>query len=147
VIMSQSKGNITFKDVQGDISGIAAAGETQTFTGSILGDISGIVANTINQLPVSPDPSHPGARELLSQLQGLIESEEALSEDDKALALEQVNVLAEAAQKPEEGALKRAAKTSMLVLKGLVAGLPDVTEFASAVRDLLTTLGGLLCWV
>ncbi len=45
----ESKGNITISGVQGDISGVAAAGENQSMTGSAVGDIQGQVTNQINQ--------------------------------------------------------------------------------------------------
>ena len=37
-----------------------------------LGDISGTIANTINQLPTSPDPGKPEIKELLTQLEEAI---------------------------------------------------------------------------
>jgi predicted RNase H-like nuclease (RuvC/YqgF family) len=59
-----------------------------------IGDISGIVTNTINQLPASPKSDQPGIKELLTELQTAIEAETDLSDDDKAEALEQVKTLA-----------------------------------------------------
>ena len=50
-VMSQEKGNIKIGDVQGNVSGIAAAGETQDITGAAIGSISGSVTNTIHQIP------------------------------------------------------------------------------------------------
>lgn len=65
-----------------------------------LGDISGTVANTINQLSDSAKPDEPGIKELLTELQTAIEAETDLSDDDKAEALEQVKTLAEVGKNP-----------------------------------------------
>ena len=146
-IMSQSKGNVNISGVQGNVSGVAAAGENQTITGSAIGAISGSVTNTINQLPASPDPDKPGIKELLAQLQAAIEAESELPDEDKAEALEQVKTLAEAGQKPEDNALQKAAKTAMKILKGTVSSLPDAAKLAEACAKLLPIISGLLLLV
>ena len=147
-IMSQSsKGNIRIGDVQGNVSGIAAAGEKQSMTGVALGAISDSVTNTINQLPSSPDPDSPSIKELLGQLQEAIESESELPDEDKAEALEQVKTLAEAGQKPENSTLKKAAKTSIKILKGTVASLPDAAQLTEACAKLLPAIATLLALV
>ncbi|WP_445175108.1 hypothetical protein [Microcoleus sp.] len=46
------------------------------------------------------------------------------SDEDKAEALEQVKALAEVGQNPQEGTMKKAGKTAMTMLKGILAGLP-----------------------
>ena len=102
-----------------------------------LGEISGTVANTINQLPASSKPEEPGIKELLEQLKTAIETESNLSDDDKKTALEQVKTLAEAGQKPQEGTKQKLAKTAMLALKGVVAGLPSAASLAESVNKLL----------
>ena len=146
-IMSQSKGNVNISGVQGNVSGVAAAGENQTMTGVAIGDISGSVTNTINQLPASPDPDSPGIKELLAQLQAAIEAESELPDEDKAEALEQVKTLAEAGQKPEDNVLQKAAKTSMKILKGTVANLPDAAKLAESCVKLLPAIATLLAFV
>ena len=73
-------------------------------------DISGILTNTINQLPASPQSDKPGIKELLTELQTAIEAETNLSDDDKAEALEQVKALAEVGQNPQEAQCKRRGK-------------------------------------
>lgn len=143
-IMSQSKGNVNISGIQGNVSGIAAAGEDQTMTGVALGAISGSVTNTINQLPASSDPNSPGIKELLAQLQAAIEAESELPEEDKAEALEQVKTLAEAGQNPEDNVLQKAAKTSMKILKGTVASLPDAAKLAESCAKLLPAIATLL---
>ncbi|MDY7021005.1 MAG: pentapeptide repeat-containing protein [Cyanobacteriota bacterium] len=53
----EEKGNITISDVQGDISGVAAAGENQSMTNTAMGEISGKVTSEINQSTESTEPS------------------------------------------------------------------------------------------
>jgi uncharacterized protein YjbI with pentapeptide repeats len=146
-IMSQSKGNVNISGVQGNVSGVAAAGENQTITGSAIGAISGSVTNTINQLPASPDPDNLGIKELLAQLQAAIEAEPQLPDEDKAEALEQVKTLAEAGQKPEDNVLQKAAKTSMKILKGTIASLPNAAKLAESCVKLLPAIAKLLAFV
>ncbi len=102
-----------------------------------LGEISGTVANTINQLPASPESDKPGIKELLKQLKTAIESESNLSDDDKVTALEEVETLAEAGQKPQEGAMQKQAKRAILALKGLVSSLPAAAKLAESVQKLV----------
>ncbi|MEH2010855.1 hypothetical protein [Nostoc sp.] len=102
-----------------------------------LGDISGTVANTINQLPPSPEPDKPGIKELLEQLKTVIESEPDLSHQDKADALEHIQTLAEAGQNPKEGAIQKTAKTTIQALKGIFSSLPAVAKLAEASKTLI----------
>lgn len=146
-IMTQSKGSVNISGVQGNVSGVAAAGENQTMTGVALGAISGSVTNTINQLPASPNPDNPGIKELLAQLQAAIEAESELPDEDKAEALEQVKTLAEVGQKPEDNLLQKAAKTSMKILKGTIASLPDTAKLAESCVKLLPAIATLLALV
>ena len=148
VVMSESKGNINITGVvQGNISGIAASGETQIMTGVTIGSISGSVTNTINQLPVSTDPHSLSIRDLLIQLQAAIESESELTDDDKAEALEQVKKLAEAGQKPEDNVFQKVAKTSMKILKGTISSLPDAAKLVESCAKLLPAIAKLLALV
>jgi uncharacterized protein YjbI with pentapeptide repeats len=143
-IVSQSKGNVNISDVKGNISGIAAAGENQSMTGVAIGAISGAVTNTISQLPDSSNSAEPGIKELLIQLQTAIEAEAELAEEDKVEALEQLQVLAEAGQKPQDNAMQKAAKTAMKVLKGTVSSLPEAAKLADACAKLLPIISGIL---
>ncbi|MBD2100102.1 pentapeptide repeat-containing protein [Leptolyngbya sp. FACHB-261] len=146
-IMSQSKGNVSISGVQGNVSGVAAAGENQTMTGVALGAISGSVTNTINQLPESSDPDQPSLKDLLAQLQAAIETEPELTEEDKIEALEQVENLAQAGQQPGDGALQKAAKTSIKILKGTVSTLPDMTKLVQECTKLLPAIAALLAFI
>jgi hypothetical protein len=60
-------------------------GEMNNMTGSTvnLGEISGNVTNSVNQLPAAPEPDKPGIKELLTQLQTLIEAETNLTDKNK----------------------------------------------------------------
>ncbi|MEZ2227645.1 MAG: hypothetical protein ACBR12_03995 [Microcoleus sp.] len=109
-----------------------------------LGDISGTVANTINQLSDSAKPDEPGIKELLTELQTAIESETNLSDDDKVEALEQVKALAEVGQNPQESTMQKAGKTAMKILKGTIAGLPSAATLVEACSKLLPAIASLL---
>ena len=120
----------------GDISGVLN-----------LGTISGSVTNAINQLPDQPGSEQPSLKELLTQLQALIETETELAPEDKAEALEQVKTLAEAGQKPEDSGLQKVAKTAMKILKGTVSGLSETTKLVGECAKLLPAIAALLALV
>lgn len=114
-------------------------------SGSVLnlGDISGAVTNTINQLPTSYHAGQPGIKELLTQLQEAISAESTLSDDDRAEALEQVKTLAEAGQDPSDGAMQKRAKGATTMLKGIAAGLPDAAKLVEACGKLLPVISSI----
>ena len=114
-----------------------------------LGEISGTVTNTINQLPASSNPNHPGIKEVLVQLQAVLESadEVALKPEDKADALEQVKVLAEAAQKPEEEKKTLGAKAVRFlrrVVDAVPTALPTASKLVEEVNKLVPAIVSLL---
>jgi uncharacterized protein YjbI with pentapeptide repeats len=119
--------------VGGDLSGVVN-----------LGTIKGNVTHAINQLPSTNEPNKPGLKELLTQLQTAIEDETELSSEDKAEALEQVKVLAEVGQKPEDSALKKAGKTALKILKGTTIGLSETTKLVLECAKLLPAIATLL---
>jgi len=126
---------------------IEITGGTVTASGAgalSLGDISGTVANTINQLSDSAKPDEPGIKELLTELQTAIEAGTDLSDDDKAEALEQVKTLAEVGKNPQESTMQKAGKTAMKILKGTIAGLPSAATLVEACSKLLPAIGTLL---
>jgi len=98
-----------------------------TVNNSNLGDVSGIVNTTINQLPES-NSQEQEIKELLSQLQNAISNETSLEDEDKSDALEEVNNLAEATQNPDEG--KKKIEKAIRGLKRIFTSLPTVTETA-----------------
>ena len=142
--MTEHKGNVNISGVQGNVSGIAAAGENQTMTGVALGQISGAVTNSIGQLQSANTPEATQLATLLEQLQSAIEHESHLAPEDKAEAMEQVKTLAEAGQKPEDNALQKAAKTALKILKGTIAGLPDAAKLVESCVKLLPAITTLL---
>ncbi|MEM8777266.1 MAG: pentapeptide repeat-containing protein [Cyanobacteria bacterium P01_G01_bin.49] len=105
-----------------------------------LGDISGTVKNTINELPISPETDKLGIKELLIDLQAAIEADKSLSEEDKVEALEQVQKIAQAGQKPEEKAMQKMAKNALTFLKGLIVDLPSTTELVKACSNLIPVI-------
>lgn len=100
-------------------------------------EISGTVAESINQLPSSPDTTKPGIKELLSQLTEAISTSTDLNDEDRTEALEQVKTLAEAGKNPNDGAMQKMARTAIKILQGTVSGLPDVAKLADACSKLL----------
>ena len=110
--------------------------------GNILGDsgtISGTVAETINQLPSSPEPEKPGIKELLSQLQAAI-NDPNLADDDKEQVLEQIKVLAEAGQNPNNETAQKQAKRAMGFLKVIAEGLPSAALLVKTCQDILPAI-------
>ena len=138
--MSQSKGNISISGTQGNVSGVAGAGENLSMTGVAIGAISGSVTNTINQLPDSSESDKPGIKELLTELQAAIEADTNLSDEDKAEALEQVKAIAEAGQKPEDGTMQKMVKSAIKLLKGTVADLPTTVQLVEVCGKVLPTI-------
>jgi uncharacterized protein YjbI with pentapeptide repeats len=142
----QNKGNVNISGTQGNISGVAAAGENQTMTGVAIGAISGNVTNTINQLPDTENSDEPGIKELLTQLQNAIETDINLSDDDKAEALEELQKIAEVGQKQNEAGMQKSVKKSLIFLKGIISGLPSAVELVKtfgAVLPLVAKFFGL----
>ena len=136
--MSESKGNINITSGDGSkISGVAGAGENMT--GSAMADVSGTVTIAINELPDSSEPEKPGIKELLSQLQAAI-NDPNLADDDKAQALEQIKVLAEAAQNPKNEATQKQGKKAMGFLKVIAEGLPSAATLVVACKDILPAI-------
>ena len=101
-----------------------------------LGEIKGDVTNTINQLPVSPEPENPGIKELLTQLQTAIEAEDNLTPKNKEKALKQVKALAEASQNPNNEEKQDLADTAITMLKGLISGLPTAATLVETCNQL-----------
>lgn len=116
-------------NIGGDLSGIVN-----------LGQISGNVTNTVQQLPDSPDPEQPGIKELLTQIQEAINGETNMTDEEKVEALEQVQALAEAGQKPKEGNMHKQAKKATTMLRGMIAGLPAAAQLVEAFNTILPKL-------
>ncbi|MBD2445701.1 pentapeptide repeat-containing protein [Nostoc sp. FACHB-152] len=102
-----------------------------------LGEISGNVSNVVNQLPSSPDPTQPGIKELLLQLQKAIDEDTDLPSEDKADLLEQVKALAEAEQTPEPEKKKGLARNAKKIFDATLKSLPDTANIIEACSKLL----------
>jgi hypothetical protein len=102
-----------------------------------LGTISGNVINSINQLKESNTPNSDQLADLLLQLKHCIESENDLKDEDKEEALEQVSVLAESGQNPQDGAMQKAAKTAITMLRGIKDGVPKAVTLVEGLNHLI----------
>lgn len=128
-------------NTHGDVIGVAAG--DQTISG-VLGKISGNVTNTINQLPDSIAADKPGIKELLTQLQATIEADTNLSDADKADALKQLQILAEAGKQPQEKEKQQQAKGAIRFLRGLAAELPTATALVEGFNNFIPAITALL---
>jgi hypothetical protein len=115
------------------------------FEGSLIqgSTVKGNVSVAISKLPASPNSDQPGIREILEQLKKAIEAEPNLSEEDKVEALEQVKALAEAGKAPQEGAMKKVAKRSTTMIKGIIADLPEAAKLVVQYAKLLPIITNL----
>ncbi|MEQ8960749.1 MAG: hypothetical protein RLP02_22975 [Coleofasciculus sp. C2-GNP5-27] len=96
--------------------------------------------NAINQLPTATQTQLSGTKELLRQLQRIIEAEDNLSPQDKAQTLEQVKILAEAGKNPQAPAKQEQAHTAIRILRGMIAELPNAHDFLEESTRLLPQL-------
>ncbi len=101
------------------------------------GNASGNVSNIINELPSSSEADKPGIKELLTQLQEVIEADPNLSDDDREDALKQVKDLAEAAKNPNDAEMKDKAKTADRMLGRIMKSVPQATKFLEFCNNLL----------
>lgn len=101
------------------------------------------IAETINQLPDSPEPNQPGIKELLAQLSTVIEADNDLNAEDKAETLEQVLVLAEAGQNLTAQKIQKSARTALKILRGTLAELPIESQLVVECNQLLSAIAQL----
>ena len=83
-------------------------------------------------------------QDLLLKLQTAIEDDAELDTDDKAEALEQLQVLTNRSQNPDDSAIKKSAKTAAKILRGTAAALPSDSLFATACQTILPGIATLL---
>jgi len=102
-----------------------------------LANISGIVANTINQLPSTSEPHKPGIKELLEQLKTAIESELNLNDKDRDKALKYINNIAEVGKNPQDKSAQEKAEPIIDALKGMFAGLTNAANLVKAGETLI----------
>ena len=133
---SDSSRNVNIGNIGGNFN---ASGQALN-----LGEISGTVTNTINELQHSAQPQAAELADLLKQLQSAIETEPDLPADDKAEALEQVGTIAKAGENPQDGTLKKLTNTAIKILKGTISALPDTAKLADAAAKLLPLISKVL---
>ena len=103
-----------------------------------LGEISGKVTNTINQLPsfdAEPESDKKQLKELLSQLQSTVLAED-LDDDDKEEALEQIKAIASALTNSEDSGVKKVVKKAMKILMGTAAALSPTANMVTICKEL-----------
>ena len=105
---------------------------------SIIAGDNNQVSNQINQLGETETQAQ--LKDLLTQLKTAIESEPDLSQEEKSDALEEVGQLAAAGQSPQDGPMKKAAKRSLNVIKGITLGLGETTKLAETTSGLLKAI-------
>ncbi|MEG4343627.1 pentapeptide repeat-containing protein [Microcoleus sp. A003_D6] len=137
LIMTQNKGiNIRSGGGSiGDISGLVGGDGVVN-----LGTISGNVTNTIEGLPDASEPDEPNIKELLTQLQQIIENDSDLSEPDKADLLEQVQALAEAKQTEEPAKKEGLTRKARKMFEATLSSLPQTASIVEACSKLLPTI-------
>ncbi|MGK7937166.1 MAG: YiiD C-terminal domain-containing protein [Xenococcaceae cyanobacterium] len=101
-----------------------------------LGDISGTLANTINQLPnFDNEPNKKELKELLDQLQtAVLETE--LDKEEKAESLEQIQTIVSSLSNSQDGLVKKTVKTAMKLLRGTAAALPPTASMVTICNQL-----------
>ncbi|MBD2123757.1 pentapeptide repeat-containing protein [Trichocoleus sp. FACHB-262] len=140
-VMPENSGvNINAGGNIGDINGLVGGDVSGVVN---LGEVSGQVTNTINQLPASPQPDEPGIKELLEQLHRAIESAEELKPEDKAEALKQVQALAEAGKDPAEPEKQNGAKSAIRWLKGMLTELAEPSAIVQLCKHVLPQIAGI----
>ena len=103
-----------------------------------MGDISGTVANTINQLPTISDK--PGIKELLSDLENAIAFLDELDQKRRVKALKQVKELAKAAQNPSDKDLKESAEDAITMLEGIFSKLPAAAALVTISKEVFPAI-------
>lgn len=96
-----------------------------------------LLEEQFNQLPSSLDPTQPGIKELLIQLQQAVDEDTDLAPEDKADLLEQVKVLAEAEQTPESEKKKGLVRTARKIFDATLKSLPSTANIIEACSKLL----------
>ena len=105
-----------------------------------LGDISGTVANSINQIPASSDSNKPNIKQLLSQLKQGIETEPNLEDIDKYDALEEIDNLAKISQDKQESEQKNKAQKSIRMLQRISKVLPAGAALVTICKEVLPAI-------
>jgi hypothetical protein len=133
----------TMEDKSISVGGSAAGTFiTGNFVGNVYSNVAGNVSASINELPTSSESDKPKIKELLQQLQAVIETEPNLSEKDKIKALKQVQAIAEAGKTADQGAVAEIVDNATTMLKGIILELPAVTNSVGEFHKLLPLITG-----
>ena len=110
-----------------------------------LGEISGSVTNTVNQLPPDSSSGEPSLKELLTELQAAIEHAAELAAGDRADLLEQVKLLAEAKMETDQAEKESLARKARKIFDATLVGLPATAKLvevcSQALPQILKALG------
>jgi uncharacterized protein YjbI with pentapeptide repeats len=109
-----------------------------------LGELSGQVTNTIQQLQDIKTTDGNDLARILTQLKKSINEDQALSDAQKEQALEAVATLAEEGKKPPESRTAKFCSMAINALKGLASSVADVSKLAEMLQTSLPTLTKLL---
>jgi uncharacterized protein YjbI with pentapeptide repeats len=109
-----------------------------------IGDISGAVTNTVQQLKDSDQPDAPQLADLISQLQVAIESDPCLTEEQKKDCLEALATIGEEGQKPPESRVQKLCKFAVNSLKALVPVATTTGALAKALQEYLPQISTIL---
>ncbi|MBD1928685.1 pentapeptide repeat-containing protein [Trichocoleus sp. FACHB-90] len=147
-IMESKQTNVTGDIVSGDKGDKTTVGDVtvgRDFIGaSIVGDISGQVTTTIQQLQgVNTTDSNELAK-ILTALQEAIKGDSVLSDSLKKEALEAVETIAEEGKKPPEERAIKYCSMAVNALKGVTTAVTDASKLAEVLQTYLPTLTGIL---
>jgi uncharacterized protein YjbI with pentapeptide repeats len=108
-------------------------------TGSTLnlGEISGTVTTTINQLPEPAAADQPNLKQLLLQLKEAIETDADLPAGDKADLLEEVQHLAESKQTEDPAQKEGVARKAKKMFEATLQSLPETAKIVKSCSKLL----------
>ena len=108
-----------------------------------LGEISGTVTNTLQQLQDSPEPAVNTLGSLLQALQKAIQDEPDLEDKTKAKALKHLQSLAQLGNDRSDSTLQEKAETAWDALTGILGKAMKLAPIAETVLPQIQTLLGL----
>ncbi|MBD1882156.1 pentapeptide repeat-containing protein [Coleofasciculus sp. FACHB-T130] len=147
-IMESKQTDVTGDIVSGDKGDKTTVGDVTVgrdlIGASIVGDISGQVTTTIQQLQgVNTTDSNELAK-ILTALQEAIKGDSVLSDSLKKEALEAVETIAEEGKKPPEERAIKYCSMAVNALKGVTTAVTDASKLAEVLQTYLPTLTGIL---
>jgi hypothetical protein len=130
---------------------ISASGGSFVNTGSMnltgstinLGEISGTVTNTLQQLQETAEPEAQTLADLLKELQAAIESTPDLDDKNKAKALKYVDTLGKLGTDRHNPTLQESAETAWDALTGILGKTAQLVPLANTLLPTIQSLLGL----